>query len=73
VILPEVEMGAIPDLTPITPSEVMGALIANSFNHYRNPAGTFVLTAEMARTVRGYRFRYSDPRAAAEVLVRMLA
>jgi hypothetical protein len=73
VIIPEVEPGSAPELSPMSPSEVMGALISNSFNHYRDPAGTFALTADLARSTVGYRLRYSEPAEAAAALRQLLA
>lgn len=73
LVIPTVEPGAGPELAPIPPSEVMSALIVNSFNHYRDPEGTFRLTSELARTVNGWRLVYGDPGDAARLLTRRLA
>lgn len=54
-------------------AESMAWLVARSFNHYKQPAAAFELTAELARNACAWRLEYGDPREAAALLFDRLA
>jgi hypothetical protein len=48
--------------------QVAGALLQNSFNHYKQPVAAFDLTVAQARSANGWLLNYDDPREAAALL-----
>lgn len=57
-----------PTLTPLPASEIVAGLLRLSFNHYKNPAESFRLVTNLARSANGWLLTYDDPMAAAELL-----
>ena len=60
-------------LVEIPRSEVFGALIQYSFNHYKDPERAFRLASDLARSARSWRLSYDDPLAAAALLAEKLS
>ncbi|MGH8934830.1 MAG: hypothetical protein ACRDXD_00930 [Acidimicrobiia bacterium] len=59
-------------LVEVTPSQAMAALLRFSFNHYKDPEGSFRLAARVAGGCRAWQLRYEDPLEAARLLRRSL-
>lgn len=60
------------DLTPLSKSSAVAALIQYSFNHYKAPERAFRLATDIAREVRVWQLEYDDPLKAAQLLAEEL-
>jgi len=68
IILPERTDDQAPRFDPLGPADAASTLLANSFNHFRDPHGSYVLTASLAARVRVWRLTYSDARESGQAL-----
>jgi len=59
-------------LTPLPRSQAVTALLAHSFNHYRDPARAFRLATGTASNARVWKLDYNDPLTAALTLHRQV-
>jgi hypothetical protein len=69
IVVPQRAVAGDPELTPLHRADVAALMLRLSFNHFRRPAAAFEL---MTATVRGagvWQLRYSDPVAAARLLI----
>lgn len=55
-------------LIELPASQVVGALLGYSFNHYKRPGEAFKLTTELARRCQGWAMTYSNPTEAAQLM-----
>lgn len=55
-------------LTPLPASQTVAGLLRLSFNHYKNPADSFRIATETARSARTWRLTYADPKEAARLI-----
>ena len=56
------------ELNPVPASEIVAGLLKLSFNHYKQPAESFQLVTEIARSARAWRLMYSEPAEAVALL-----
>jgi hypothetical protein len=68
IVLPVRSEDQEPGFEPLGPADGAAALLSNSFNHYRNPQGSYELTASLAAECRVWRFTYSDAVASGRAL-----
>lgn len=68
IILPERTDDQAPRFDPLGPADAASALLANSFNHFRDPRGSYLLTASLASRARVWRLTYSDARESGRAL-----
>jgi hypothetical protein len=59
-------------LTPLSASKIVAGLLKWSFNHYKQPAESFRVVTEIARTARAWRLTYGEPAEAVALLRREL-
>lgn len=72
IIVPRRDPKASPALEPLTPSEAVVALLSNSFNHYRDPYNSYVVTSKLGGEARAWTFRYSDAGQSGQALAEFL-
>jgi hypothetical protein len=72
IFIPIRTADADPRIEPLSPATAVAGLLENSFNHYRDPKGSYLLTAHLAAQARTWAFTYSDPRAAGRDLAEFL-
>lgn len=56
----------------LSPADGAAALLSNSFNHFRDPHGSYTLTAALAAETQVWRFSYSDALASGRALAEHL-
>lgn len=56
------------ELVPLSRSEAIASIIGFSFNHYKDPVGSFRVTVEAGRGCAAWRLFYDDPVEAAALL-----
>lgn len=61
LIVPDRTESSPPRFHRLSAADGVALLLSNSFNHYRDPQGSYLLTARLAASCRVWRFTYSDP------------
>lgn len=72
LVIPARTDDELPRWERLSPSDGAVALLANSFNHFRDPQGSYLLTAAVASECAVWRFTYSEPRRAGQAMAQHL-
>lgn len=72
IVIPERTPDTSPHFEALSPADGAAALLSNSFNHYRDPQGSYLLTAKLAAEARIWRFTYSEALASGQALAEHL-